>query len=312
MGFPAWTGVHGFGLMSSQTTGQFGYTTVVMKQLMERSLPYQMRAAQKLGQRIIVDVDDHYDALPESNQAFHITSPDFSKWQNREHYRAVIMQADAVTVATPELYEHYAAMRDNVTLIRNAVLLDEWQPRKVRDRKPVLGWVGGVPWRGGDLETLAEWLPDFLDEHDLMFHHSGHDDGSPSFVELTGVRPERVSTSPLVTLDLYMKTMFTFDIGLVPLTNIPFNRAKSCLKGLEYSAAGVPFVAQSLPEYRLLESQGIGRTASTADEWRAHMTALLDADTRRRDARNNLDAVRRFHSIQVRAAEWEALVAANG
>lgn len=308
MGFPAWTGADGFGLMASQTTANFGYKTIVMKQLMERSLPYQIKAAKKLGQRIIVDVDDHYDALPESNQAFHITSPDFSKWQNRDIYREVIMLADEVVVTTPELFYHYSRMRDNVRIIRNAVLLDEFTPRKVTERKPVIGWVGGVPWRGGDLETLQAWLPDFLDEHDLMFHHSGHSDDAPSFAELTGVNPERVSTSPLVTLDNYMKTMFTFDIGIVPLNDIPFNRAKSFLKGLEYAAAGIPFVAQALPEYVLLQSQGIGRAASTAREWRWHMEALLDHEKRKREARINRDLVQRFHTIQARSPEWQALV----
>lgn len=308
MGFPAWTGADGFGLMASRDRANFGYTTVVMKQLMERSLPYQIKAAQKLRQRVIVDVDDHYDALPESNQAFHITSPDFSRWQNRDIYREVIMLADDVVVTTPELFEHYSRLRGNVRIIRNAVLLDEFQQRKVSERKPVIGWVGGVPWRGGDLETLQAWLPDFLDEHDLMFHHSGHSDSSPSFAELSGVNPERVSTSPLVTLDNYMKTMFTFDIGIVPLNDIPFNRAKSFLKGLEYAAAGIPFVAQALPEYRLLESQGIGRTASTPEDWRWHMEALLDYEKRKKEARINRALVERFHTIQARSPEWQQLV----
>ncbi len=36
-------------------------------------------------------------------------------------------------------------------------------------------------------------------------------------------------------------------VGIAPLVDRPFNRSKSWIKGLEYSAFGLPFVASPLP-----------------------------------------------------------------
>jgi len=117
-----------------------------------------------------------------------------------------------------------------------------------------------------------------------------------------------MTTSPLQPLTTYHE-MFSFDIGIIPLTDIPFNRAKSCLKGLEYSCAGVPFIAQGLPEYERLNALGVGRIANSPDEWRAHMAALLDYNTRKRDARINRENVIHDHTIMQRESEWRAIVA---
>lgn len=309
LGFPAHTPDDGFGVAMGPDRALFGFDFVFIKLLMTRQIPKQIEMAQALGQRVIVDVDDFYDDLPESNLAHAATDPALNRWQNRDVFRQVIEAADMVTVTTPFLYDYYAARHPNVRMIRNGVLPHQFEYRKPVNRKPVLGWVGGIPWRGGDLQTMRDWLPDFLIEHDLMFHHAGHadrvpgQDNVPSLAELVGIPPERVTTSPLRPLDEYHQ-MFSFDIGLVPLTDIPFNHAKSNLKGLEYSCAGVPFIAQGLPEYEYLHNTGVGRVAYTSDDWVRHCTKLLDYGTRKREARTNQVIVAREHSIMAREDEW--------
>ena len=307
MGLPAWTAETGFGVMAAKDRAQFGFDTVVLKQIMEHNVVHQIVQAQKLGQRVIVDVDDFYDGLPETNQAFIATSPERSKTTNRNHYREIIKAADLVIVSTPFLFNYYSKIARDTVMVRNGVLPKQFDIRKVRDRKPVIGWVGGVPWRGKDLETMQEWLPDFLEDNDLMFHHSGHTDLAASFAELTGVSPTRVTTSPLQPLDKYHE-LFTFDIGIVPLNDIPFNHAKSTLKGLEYASAGIPFVAQGLPEYERLSGMGVGRIAHTADDWVKQLTALLDFSTRKKDSRTNFERVVREHTIMAREPEWKQVL----
>jgi glycosyltransferase involved in cell wall biosynthesis len=73
--------------------------------------------------------------------------------------------------------------------------------------------------------------------------------------------------------------MSQFDIGIAPLDDIVFNHAKSWLKGLEYAALGIPFVASDLPEYVRLEKQhGIGVTApSKSKAWRRRVGDLMSA-----------------------------------
>ena len=303
-GPPAWTADRGFGVRLNKEYAQFGFDTVVIKQLLERWMPRQMQIAKQLGQRLIVDIDDAYDFLHDENRAKHTTDPEKNKISNRDHMRAVIMEADVVTVSTPFLLEYYSGLRDNVVMVRNAVSPKQFPKRKVTRDKPVIGWAGALAWRSNDLDVFKGWLGDFLVEHDLMFHHAGHEDTAGSFAKLADVPVERVLTSPMKSIAEY-HTMLDFDIGVVPLTNIPFNEAKSFLKGIEYAASNIPFVASDLPEYRYLsEESRIGRVAHTPEEWVKHLTELLDYDTRKKEAGTQRSRVLKEHSIVARAPQW--------
>lgn len=305
-GPPAWSGEMGFGVRQGRQQARFGFDTVVLKMLMARWVPEQMRMAQRLGQTLIVDVDDHYDGLHETNHAWETTHPEKNKIHNRKHYREVIEQADVVTVSTPFLYDYYKDKVNKVVLIRNGVSPVQFPKRKVRNAKPVLGWAGAMKWRSNDADTAVPWLGEFLDEHDLLFHHAGHMPDARTFAEAAGIDPARVVTSPMEPITRYHE-MLQFDIGLVLLSDIPFNQAKSTIKGLEYAAAGIPFVAQDLPEYARLAELGVGRVAHTPADWRKHLADLLDYRTRKREAAVSRTLTLKQHSIVSRAPEWKNL-----
>lgn len=302
-GPPAFAAEHGFGVRINKSVARFGFDVVVMKILMHRWVPWQIKRAQELGQIIVVDVDDYYPGLHKANLAYDITDPEKNKVANRDHYQAVIMAADWVTVTTPFLLEYYSQLRDNVVMIRNGINPNQFEKRDVKNRKPVLGWAGALHWRSNDLEGLNDWLPGFLDEHDLMFHHAGHVPEAPEFRVSVEIPKGRLIKSPMMPLHMYAQ-MLTFDIGCVFLSEIDFNRAKSTIKGLEYAASNIPFVAQALPEYELLAEQGVGRVARTADDWVRHLTELLDYKTRKREAAIQRNLTIKDHSIQARAHEW--------
>lgn len=302
----AWDPMRGFGVRDTDTTGVFGFNTVVLKLIMDRWTPKQIEIAQSLGQRIVVDVDDYFEGLTPANAAYDITNPESNKRANRDVYREVIAAADIVTVSTPFLLDHYKAQRDNVYLVRNGVNTKQFHRRPLSSGKPVIGWTGSTSYRNNDLEQLQEWLPDFLEEHDLMFHHAGHSDEAPAFHVVTGVNPNRVRTTPLLPITQYPDA-FQFDIGIVPLRDIPFNHAKSNIKGLEYAANGIPFVASDLPEYRLLHEDGVGHIARTPNNWREQMTYLLDYNNRKQEAARIRDVASQNWSIEARAEEWKTV-----
>lgn len=311
MGLPAWDANQGFGVKETADTGIFGFNTVVLKLLMNRWTPKQIELAQALGQRIIVDIDDYHEALTPANKAYAETDPNNNKVANREIYRQVIEAADMVTVSTPFLYDIYSQQRENVYMIRNAVSLTQFTRIKHRSQKPVFGWAGATNYRNNDLEQLREWLPDFLEEHNLYFHHAGHSPDAPSFAEVTGIATRRVITSPLTHINDYASG-FKFDVGIVPLNDIPFNHAKSNIKGLEYMAAGIPFIASDLPEYRVLHEAGVGVLAMTADEWREAATRFLDYKTRKQTSARGWATVSKDWSIQARAKEWNDVLTLAG
>jgi hypothetical protein len=307
MGMPAWDPKQGFGVKETHNTGIFGFTTVVLKLIMNRWTPKQIELAQALGQTIIVDLDDYHEALTPANAAYDATDPEKNKVANRDFYQQVIEAADMVTVSTPFLYDIYSQQRDNVYMIRNGVSITQFTRIKHRSQKPVFGWTGATNYRNNDLEQLREWLPDFLEEHDLYFHHAGHQDNTPSFAEVTGIATHRVMTSPLTPINDYASG-FKFDVGIVPLNDIPFNHAKSNIKGLEYMAAGIPFIASDLPEYRVLHETGVGILATTADEWKEAASRFLDYKTRKQAAGAGWATVSKDWSIEARAKEWNTVL----
>ena len=306
-GYPAFSPDRGFGVKETKTTARFGFRVAVLKQIMDRWVPRQIELAQSIGQKIIVDVDDFYDGIHKSNVAYLATSAEYNKVSNREHYNKIIAAADLVTVTTPFLLEHYKKINPNIVMVRNGVYCQGFYRRKHRSVKPVIGWVGAVPYRSGDLETLSSWLPQFLEDNDLMFHHSGVAPNATPIHKVIGLPEERVTTSHMVPIDRYGE-LFSMDIGLVPLNDIPFNYAKSNIKGLEYAASGIPFVSQGLPEYARLASIGVGRVAYSPEDWVSHLSELLNYRVRKLEAAESLRLVQEEHSIEARGSEWREVL----
>jgi len=304
---PVWAAEYGFGTDNRDGTATFGFDLVVLKNLFQRWIPAQIQAAQELGQRVIIDVDDLYSDIHDANVAKGLLDPATNKVRNWDHYDETIRVADAVTVSTPKLLEAYGPIACDIRLIRNGISPVQFSPIKhVKARKPVLGWAGGMGWRSNDIEELRPWLNDFLEEHDLQFHHVGSDPGQPVFSDVAGVDPSRMILTGMQPIATYASAL-TFDIGLVPLADIPFNHAKSNIKGLEYAAAGIPFVASYSPEYQRLSDMGVGHIARTAADWQAELTALLDFDVRRKEATRQRKLVLSQHTIRETAPDWVRL-----
>lgn len=306
-GPPAFVAQLGFGVRDKRDQAMFGFDAVLLKQMMHRWVPKQMHYARQLGQKLIVDVDDHYDGLHDANLAKHSTDPANNKLRNRDWHNQVIQLADVLTVSTPFLQHYYQQQGiADVRLIRNGINPRQFIKHKHTTTKPVIGWVGATGWRSNDIDPLREWLPSFLEQHGLRFQHSGHDDQFVSFSTLAGIPDERMILQHMQPIPQY-HTLFTFDIGIVPLTMIDFNLAKSTIKGLEYAASNIPFVAAATPEYQRLAQMGIGRIAHTPEDWIRHLTELLDYNTRKQEAARQRTLALEQHSIHARTPEWAAL-----
>lgn len=270
---------------------------IVMQRLMHESAYNLVRVAQDGGQLVVNDVDDWYWGLHPSNAAYSQSDPAENPEVNREHYKAAVMASDLVTTSTPFLAERIADWGCNVRVVRNCIDLERWKPHSQR-RDPIVGWVGSVSHRSDDLETVADAVGPFVNENNLGWHHSGYFETANNTwthpYKILGIDPIRSTTSPLCSIRRYPLQFGPIDIGIVPLNKIDFNEAKSFIKGLEYAASGIPFVAQDTGEYRLLEEKGVGVTATDAADWRRKLEALLDYEFRCAEAARNLEGVQAF------------------
>lgn len=306
-GKPAWAADRGFGVLQGGRAF-FGWDTVNMKLMMQRWVPEQMRQAKALGQRLIVDIDDLTDELHDDNKAKRILDPARNKIANLHHHRAVIEEADTLTVSTPYLLDYYSEIHPDVRMVRNGISTRQFEKHHHDSLKPILGWVGSTEYRSGDLEILRPWLGEFMQEHDLFFIHAGHVDGAPRFSDLAGVPGDRVLRMPMTAITTY-HLLFQMDIGIVPLSDHPFNRAKSAIKGMEYAASNIPFIASDLPEYRwLLEEGCVGRIAHEPESWIAHLESLLRFDLRKREAAEQRTHVLKYQSVDTKGRTWRDIM----
>lgn len=143
MGFPQINDQYGFGVVLGDKQAVHGWKIVVLKLIMLGDVADAIPAAQKAGQKIVVDVDDFFEELAPTNRAYETTDPNRDPKNNRQHYLRTIEMADAVITSTPFLYEYYSKKRKNVFLVRNGIDLGRWTRRKDKAHMiPTIGWVG--------------------------------------------------------------------------------------------------------------------------------------------------------------------------
>ncbi|MDA0900220.1 MAG: hypothetical protein O3B35_04240 [Proteobacteria bacterium] len=312
IGFPGWNPDHGFGLLVPDNRAIHGWDVIVLKLIMLESVASKIHEAKKMGQKIAVDIDDWFEGLSKSNLAHKMTDPEMNPRNNRDHYMYIIENADAIITSTPFLYDFYKNEKgyEHVYMVRNGIDIPRWQQRKDHSRwLPQFGWVGATPWRSNDLEQLSPWFGTFLEKNHLSFHHSGAIKNAKEAKDQLGI-PKSIKTSkqPMEKISNYPSMFRKIDVGLVPLNDVGFNHAKSSIKGLEYAAAGVPFIASWSPEYKLLEQQGVGRVARNEREWIGHAEELLDPLVRKEDVERNLEGIKKYQSMEVRRSEWDEVM----
>lgn len=283
-----------------------GLDVVILKLFMWHKAKELIERARELGQVVICDIDDWFMGLPTTNIAFETTHPNRDPHWNREHMHTSYSAADALIHSTQFLYDGYSKLNKNNYLVRNSVEPSLFMKRfDGAGNKPIIGWVGIMLWRQHDVEELKGVLGSFLDEHDLMFYHAGMlMDRPKQFAQLTNIDPERLIESTGTNVWNYGNILLPMDIGLVPLDMIPFNEAKSCLKGVEYAMSGIPFIASGTQEYKLLAEQGAGRIAKKKIDWIKHLEAYLDPSVRKEEAQKGWEVVMDKYNLSTKVHEW--------
>ena len=312
MGFPGYNEKHGFGMLIPDEKAIHGWDIIVFKLIMLKTVADKLDEARQMGQKIVVDIDDWFEGLEKTNLAYTMTDPSKNPDNNREHYMKIIDSADAIITSTPFLYDFYTNVKKmkNVYMVRNGVDIDRWSIRKDHGRYlPTIGWVGATPWRSMDLETMNPFLGEYMEKNHLSFHHAGNIINAPKARDQLGLPKSIKSTyEPMKPIMRYPELFRKFDIGIVPLNNVEFNHAKSVIKGLEYAASGIPFIASYSPEYAILEQQGVGRVANSPQEWIGHLTELEDPKIRKEEAEKNYENVKMFHSMDARGEDWNKVM----
>ena len=195
----------------------------------------------------------------------------------------LIRWARVVTCGNRHIAEYVASRGTPAVVIPTVVDTAVFRPGPKAEpgSPPVVGWVGThstFPF----LESIFPVLRELARTHRFRLRVVG---AGPRRAELPGVEVEYLDWR----LDREVEDFRTLDVGLYPLTalgNAPSEwlAGKSGFKAVQYMAVGVPFVVTPVGVCAEMGEPGATHLAATTpEEWRASLSALLsDADLRRR------------------------------
>ena len=259
-----------------------------------RALAQRLRAA---GVGLVWDDDDDLAALPRSNPN-HRRLGAAGRRALVAGTAAMVRLADVVTTPSEPLAAKFRALgaRD-VRVLENRLPREFLGVRPVAHAGVVVACLAGLEHRDdyerlGVTRALAQLL-----------------DADPRVRLLTigcglGLAPERTEHIPLVPFPQLVRTLARADVGLAPLLDSAWNRARSNVKPKEYAAAGLAWLASPVGPYRELGERQGGRLVADGD-WPAALAQLVaDARARRRLARRGAKWVRR-EGVDAHAADWE-------
>jgi glycosyltransferase involved in cell wall biosynthesis len=201
------------------------------------------------GAKFVYDIDDDLLAL----ESDHTQSEVYESF--KPVVRHALATADQVWVSTPILAERYRLPTRDVTIIPNELDPRVWNPADAtREQNHTIRFLYmGTPTHRSDFSELV--LPAFA-----RLRNEFHDQVSLTLIGITDQAHADTEYSilevpPHVALSYpafasWLQSLTPYDVGLAPLLDTPFNRAKSNIKQLEYSALGLPTIASDLPPYR--------------------------------------------------------------
>jgi glycosyltransferase involved in cell wall biosynthesis len=254
---------------------------------------------------LIYEVDDLLFELPADHNL--MKSGNYS--YNFLPMLMAIKEADLVTVSTQPIADYLKPFNKNIIVLPNYLIDDFWnfQPIKriKQENAPItIGYVGGSTHTKDVENILAPLLRiSELYQNKIQFLFWGMEPP----IELT--KNTKVKARPIIeNYEEYAKEFVKQDIDVLiaPLQDIPFNRAKSNLKFLEYSTLGVPGIFSKVRPYEEIVDHGVnGFLASTPQEWYEYLQTLIDSpEIRIKLAENAQRTVRTHYMLSQHFNEW--------
>ncbi len=276
---------------------------VVFQRPTNRWIAQLIPLLQARGVAVVVELDDDLAHVHPGNPAFDMLQPTMRRGNqtaqnihNVQQLAFAASTADMVITSTAELADNYGA-HGRVRLLRNRV--PSWYLTIGRVDNDTIGWGGSVHSHPDDLQQMGSSIAALV-RGGALFRTVG----DPVDVARVLGLPSDPYSPGAVPLDGYPAAIAEFGIGVAPLRDTRFNRAKSWLKPLEYAAVGVPWVASPLPEYAELHREGCGMLADRPKQWLGKLRALVADPQLRADLSEAGRRVAAANTIEGHAWRW--------
>lgn len=219
------------------------------------------------------EFDDHVFAINPDSPAVDEYYPGS---EAEEIVKEQIARSSGIIVSTEYLRQVFEKLNPNVWVIPNAIDFAVWdklkKPRYHSKKVIKIGWAGGGS-HVKDLEFILPAIENILAKYkNVQFHFLGG--CPPAYLEKERIHPH-IKWYPINEYPQAIKNL-DLDIGLAPLRDNAFNRGKSNLRWLEYSALKIPIIASRVEPFKCIEEGKTGLLATEVDEWESHLSELIE------------------------------------
>lgn len=270
------------------------YDMVITKQVdSPQTCANVLFCCQRLGVPLVVDLDDNYYDIREDQPGYKYYHKGS---QSRAVFSAYLSLADAVFVSTEPLKKKYTealkeiyGIEKDISVLPNSFDFDDFNYPRGKSDKLVIGYTGSIT-HNTDLDIVLPAIREVMKRNkNVEFHVLGAittqyalnvfsewDDDEKNRVLLFGGSE---------AFDKYPELLMSqkFDIGIAPLFDDEFNRGKSHIKWMEYTAMGIPTIASPTYPYKdkilgknVIKHGKTGLFANTKDEWISELQKLID------------------------------------
>ena len=248
---------------------------------------------QERGKKIIVDCDDWLE-VPEDNP--HKKEHEISKAV--EIIKKTMEIADLVTTTNENLAEKLKEINPNVRIISNFIDLDRFSGERFEENSRLkIGWMGSMT-HYKDLELVAPAIKQIMDKYPVDFVMMGDP-------RLKNLFPDHSVECQLgVPFEYYPQKLrsLRIDIGICPLVDSIFNRAKSNIKAMEFGSLKIPVVASKVSPY--LDLEGVIPLV-TEGEWFKALELLILSREYRKDISRSLSNWTIKHALHNNYNKWQ-------
>lgn len=259
------------------------------------------KAAQRMGVKVVYEMDDAYWCIPPHNDEAAYWTPD--RLLNVE---AMLKLADVVVTTTQKLAAGFSRLAKRVEIAPNFIPAKVW-PKAGRRTSGRIIWAGS-PSHKHDLDMLVDPLRRIMEgrpeTHLIIFGVF-----VPPALQPFG---RRIQLVDWVEFERYPEMLASLDaaVGIAPLIDDEFNNGRSAIKAYEYALCGYNVVTSRVGEYPDVIRHGEnGWLAGTPEEWeRSLKEALTDAEMPTPKSAALADWVRKERNEDACLASWNALV----
>jgi SAM-dependent methyltransferase len=241
---------------------------------------FELLKQQYPKKKLITECDDWVFDVPPYNVASNPYRPNSEKEQIAwDQFKL----SDAFIVSTNFLKESLSGLFPGkpIHVIPNSIDFERWDNAKPansleakKDGVVRIGYTGCAN-HSGDMEIVKPVLLALLEEFPNLEVIIAQDMGAFSDIKHPRFRVLK-QWANIIDYPAMVKG-WDMDIGIAPLRDNNFNRAKSNLRWLEYSALKIPTVASNVRPFAESIKNGLtGITCSTKAEWYRHLKDLIE------------------------------------